>query len=231
MIASTTVLEARGISLSYGRLSVLRGINLTFHAGDLCLLLGANGSGKSSLLRVCAGLTTPQKGTLSSPAVPEGRRSAIGHVGHSSLLYPGLTVHENLSFYRSLYGTQIDLDAELDAWDLVTLKHKMVRDLSKGMQARAGLCRAFLNRPRILLLDEPSSSLDEHGIALLGENLRRLFAEAPDVFALIATHDIHRLIGLANRAVVLGSGVVVADSREDEVELETTVEEYQRHNR
>lgn len=223
----TVILALDNVKVSYGSEKVLRGVTCSWSAGDVCLVLGANGGGKSTLLRTSAGLSTPDSGTVT--LLDDSFR--VGHLGHASFLYLNFTVLENLSFYASLGKLSVDLKEELERWDLRKVAHKKARELSKGTQARAGLCRSMLHRPNMLLLDEPTASLDEHGVAILGENITLLKERVHHCAIAIATHDISRVSSLANRALVIEGGVVRADTATGDLPLEIAIEEYKRHNR
>lgn len=223
----TAILTLEQVKVSYGTEKVLRGISCSWSAGDVCLILGANGGGKSTLLRTAAGLSTPNSGkvTLADDAF------RIGHLGHSSFLYLNFTVIENLTFYASLAKLKVDLSDELERWDLNKVKRKKVRELSKGTQARVGLCRSMLHRPNMLLLDEPTAPLDEHGVNLLLRNLVVLKERVHHCAIAIATHDISRVASFATRALVIESGVVRADTATSQLPLDVVIDEYKRHNR
>jgi ABC-type multidrug transport system ATPase subunit len=209
------MLSLSNVHLSYGGEKVLRDITVTFSPGDFVLLLGSNGSGKSSLLRVATGLLTPDEGrvVLSQGALPH---KSIGHFGHASFLYPSLSVEENLKFFASLYSCKLPAQE----WELEPLLHKKVSALSRGQLARVSLCRTFLSQPSSLCLDEPTSFLDESQGEKLRERLRR-YGEDRSGFVVLATHDISRLAPLATRAILLRDGSIISDSSNVAAVVET----------
>lgn len=222
--------RAHELSVSFGPERVLNGVSLELLPGERCLLLGANGSGKSTFLRCCSGLVSPGSGRITiGDRELRGRelRAAVGHLGHFSFLYPALTVRENLAFYRDLRGDASPLDALLDEWELAGVAAKKVESLSKGFQTRVSLCRAFLGDPGQLFLDEPSAPLDEHGVAIL----RRRLEASPRASFLIATHDVSRFLETATRAVVLDGGRLLLDTERDGLSLSECAAEYRRRNR
>jgi ABC-type multidrug transport system ATPase subunit len=200
-------LEAHSVLKTFGPVPVLRGLSLSCGAGECVLLLGANGAGKSTLLRVLAGLSRVDQGRVVN--------SFPGHVGflsHHLFVYGRLTVRENLTLFAKLSG-RTDVAGIMSLWGLDVCAEAAVSDLSRGNQSRVALARAFMSEPSVLLLDEPSSHLDDRGIELLVDGIERTrVALSGRSLAVIATHDIHRLGALATRVVVLARGQVVADS-------------------
>ncbi len=151
---------------------VLRGIDLDLAPGTMASLIGSNGSGKTTLLRIIAGLTKPSKGEVRiaghNPASLIAK-SVLGVVLDKPLLYRELTVRENLAYYSSLYG--VDLDIE-DYWvvELIGLNKyldRRVEELSYGWKRRADIARALLHSPRVILVDEVFTGLDEEGVKAL----------------------------------------------------------------
>ena len=204
----TSACELREISKSFGSRQVLDEVSLSFHAGEVVLLLGANGSGKSTLLHICAGLTRPDRGTV---RFSEGASTdRIGHVGHQLYLYGSLSVEENLRFFASLYRSGSSARS-LEEWRIAKYRSSKLNILSRGLQWRSALARCFLANPAHLLLDEPTSSLDQESVSLLSERIAA-FKAAKTGFCLVATHDLSRLFDLATRIVVLAEGKILADS-------------------
>jgi len=206
MAGGETLIEARGVSKRFGPRRVLRRVSLSVAAGEVVLLLGPNGAGKSTLLRVLAGLMRHDEGDVAR-ATP----CTLGFLSHVPMLYSRLTVRENLRLFSDVAGAPADAAVEaMQYWALADIADCQVGDLSRGNQARAGLARAFLGAPRLRLLDEPSSNLDERGVSILlaavGEK------RVPKPATIIATHDLHRLQPIATRVIVMKDGEVVSDS-------------------
>lgn len=174
------LIEARGLSKSFGPRPILRGVNLKIGAGSGALIVGSNGAGKSSLLRILAGLSAPTIGAAllfgaPSRTLETSLRARAALVTHQSFLYPNLTARENLIFYADLYGRPRNA-AEISGWlervGLAQAGNDRVRTFSRGMEQRLTLARALLNRPDALLMDEPFAALDPEGVALVGGLLR-----------------------------------------------------------
>ncbi len=196
--------EAEGLVKRYRRAPVLNGVDFRVGPGEAVCLLGPNGAGKTTLLRIAATLVRPSAGVVRRAA-----RARIGFASHHSLLYPELTVAENLRFHARLHQVALDLDALLEAHGLAHVRRTPARLLSRGTAQRAALARALLHRPDLLLLDEPFAGLD----AASRGRLARMIAEARSRGAalILATHDTGRGLDLADRAVLLHEGRIRLD--------------------
>jgi heme exporter protein A len=198
-------LSSTGITKRFGQQRVLQSLSLSFACGEVVLLVGANGAGKSTLLRVLAGLVRPDAGSVSKPA---GWR--VGLAAHHTFLYGKLTVSENLTLYARLVGATDGVLGELvSRWGLAEFLSTPVSALSKGTASKVSLVRALLGNPQVLLLDEPSSNLDQRSTEVL---LGAIRTHAQYGVCVVATHDIFRMQGVATRIVVLERGECVADS-------------------
>jgi heme exporter protein A len=197
------LIEARNLTWSFGPTPVLRGVSLTAGAGEAAMIIGRNGSGKSTLVRILAGLAAPTDGEAllfgnPSRTLTAAERARVGLITHQSFLYPNLTARENLAFYADLYGRRRDA-AEIGSWlERVGLAHAAetrVRTFSRGMEQRLTLARALLNRPDVLLMDEPFAALDSEGIALTGDLLREACGRG--CAALLTAHEELSINGVA----------------------------------
>ncbi len=206
---------ARRVTKLFGRVPVVRELDLELEPGRCHVIFGRNGAGKSTLLQIAATLLQPSSGDL----YYDGRlvselgssvRDLIGFVSHQSFVYADLTVRENLEFYGQIYGRSRDVD-ELLAWSELTLRqHSPARSLSRGMQQRLTIARALLHEPKLLLLDEPFTGLD----ALSGDRLSELILQTKgrDTTIALATHDIERGVALADRVLLMEAGRIVFDA-------------------
>ena len=200
------MIEVKDVTKTFGSLSVLKRLSLSCAPGEVTLLVGANGAGKSTLLRVLAGLARPDSGAVTRSS------HKVGFLSHHLFLYGRLSVRENLKLFASCQGGS-EVESLVERLELSKVADRPVAELSKGMQARVGIARAFLSRPDIILLDEPTSNLDEKGTALLLAEIERRRTESNGrTTVLIATHDLHRVASIASRVVVLAEGTVTADS-------------------
>ena len=193
------MIRARGLEKRYGDRRVLRGVEFEVARGGLLLVTGPNGSGKTTLLRMCAGLATPTAGELAVDV----ERTRVGFLAHEPLLYRQLTALENLDLYGRLYRIperRERIGMLLERFGLWDERHTRAASYSRGMLQRLALCRTLLHEPELLVLDEPFSSLDDEGAALLDREL----AERRDRAAfVVATHDAERVLPFASSRLSL----------------------------
>jgi len=196
----------------YGRRRALTDLSFTARAGDIVGLLGPNGAGKSTLLAILATLLVASAGRVEygDATMSEGGadlRARIGMLGHDLFLYPELTARENLAFFGRLYGLP-DVDRRvagaLERAGLTARGDEAVSSYSRGMRQRVALERALLHEPRLLLLDEPFTGLDQVSAAALVTRLRQ--EQARGVITLLATHDLDVVDGLLTEVVFLRGG-------------------------
>lgn len=210
-------IRLEGIGKRFGAQVALDGVDLDVPAGSFIAVMGANGAGKSTLLHVIAGLTAPTAGRVTIAGIDVRRagprlRAQVGLVGHRPMLYPDLTAGENLRFHARLFGTPDPGTAVAEAaamMDVDNVLDRTVRTLSRGTTQRVALARALVHRPRVVLLDEPYTGLDEVAARSLSELLDRLHTE--DRVLLVTLHDVARAISGPERVVVLSRGRVVLD--------------------
>ena len=206
----------------YGRRKALAQVNFTCGAGDIIGLLGPNGAGKSTLLNILATLISPSRGRVEygdRTAAQGGAevRGRIGMLGHDLFLYPELTARENLVFFARLYGlpdAEAVAQARLARAGLADRGDDLVLGFSRGMRQRVALERALLHDPRLVLLDEPFTGLDQASTAALVARLRE--RQQAGCILVIATHDLDVADGLLRRAIYLKNGRIVGsddDSR------------------
>ena len=216
-------IELRDISVSFpagrrDRLVALGGVDLVVEPGQIVALIGPNGSGKSTLLRVVAGLLAPDAGTASIDGQPiDGPDPRVGLVFQEPRLLPWRTTASNVAYPLELAGVaRAERDAKvaelLATVGIEAAASQIPSQLSGGMRQRAALARTLALEPRVLLLDEPFSALDELTRERLNLELLAITARNPTT-VLLVTHSVHEAIFLADRVVVLSTrpGRVVAD--------------------
>jgi len=204
------------VARHYGRRKALSQINFTCEAGEIVGLLGPNGAGKSTLLNILATLVTPSRGTVeygdgAASGAGAAIRGMIGMLGHDLFLYPELTARENLSFFAHLYGVADvggTVTAALAQAGLADRADDFVSSFSRGMRQRVALERALLHGPKLILLDEPFTGLDQASTAALVARLRD--RQQAGCLIVLATHDLDVAEGLLTRAIYLKDGRLVA---------------------
>ena len=206
-----TAVEATDLSRLYGRRRALDGVSFVLDAGECLALFGPNGAGKTTLLRILAGLLRPSRGTVRVAGAEvrgdAGARALVGLISHQSLLYAALTARENVTFTARLYGLAEPAAAAERALERLRMAERAdqpVRALSRGMQQRVSIARAIVHEPRVLLLDEPYTGLDEAGAAALTGVLVEL--KAAGAALVLVTHNLGEGLALATHAAVMRAG-------------------------
>jgi heme ABC exporter ATP-binding subunit CcmA len=207
------------VSRHFGRRRALSHVTLTAHAGDIVGLLGPNGAGKSTLIGVLATLIAPTSGDVRfGDAAARGDpslRHRLGLLAHELHLYPELTARQNLAFFAQLQGLdpRQTVAAALERAGLADRADDEVSGFSRGMRQRLALERALLHGPRLVLLDEPFTGLDDRATGVVADRLRVIAAAGGIV--LMATHDLDLADGLVTRLALIRGGRLIADEPAD----------------
>jgi ABC-2 type transport system ATP-binding protein len=218
------VLEARGLVKDYRRSRAVDGVDLVVREGERVGLLGPNGAGKTTTLLMLLGVVLPDAGTVvvRGRALHRSRSHAAEDIGFAAGYLPlaeRLRVREYLRLYGNLYGLRRPEDAielGLARFRIEHLADAMGTELSSGQRTLVGIVRATLHRPRLLVLDEPTASLDPDVARRVREGLRALCTE--DRTALLVTsHDMAEVERLCERVVFLSEGRIVADGTPEEI--------------
>ena len=200
------------VSRNFGRRRALARVTLTCRAGEIVALLGPNGAGKSTLLSIAATLLQPSagRGSYGEVTARDGGASLRGRIGflaHDLFVYPELSAAENLMFFGRLHGlpdVATRVDAALQRANLADRRDDPVATFSRGMRQRLAIERALLHAPRLVLLDEPFTGLDDAAVTATGQRLSGLRGEG--CIVLLTTHDLEVAERVADRAVVLSGG-------------------------
>ncbi len=210
------LLAVRDLDASYGDVHALRGVDLDVRDQEFFALLGPSGCGKSTLLRCLAGFEQPSSGTVELGgedllALPPHRRP-VNMMFQSYALFPHMSVEKNVGYGPARAGESGREVAQRVATVLRTvgledMGHRRPHQLSGGQRQRVALARAIVNRPRLLLLDEPLSALDRHVREQMQLELKRLQHEVGIAF-MVVTHDQEEALSMADRVAVMNDGVV-----------------------
>jgi heme ABC exporter ATP-binding subunit CcmA len=203
------------VSRHFGRRRALSRVSFEIRRGEILGLLGPNGAGKSTLLSMLATLLLPTSGRITygdhdAAASGSALRARIGVLGHDLYLYPELTARENLAFFAGLYRSpdpQADAMAALERAGLADRAADPVSGFSRGMRQRVALERALIHAPRLVLLDEPFTGLDDASAGALLARLRAL--RDAGGLVVLATHDLDLAEGLLDVAIFLRDGRIV----------------------
>lgn len=209
------LLQIRQLSKSYGDTQILQNINLDIYDGEFLTLLGPSGCGKTTLLRLIGGFELPNAGNLQLEGVDiaglPAEKRPINTVFQQYALFPHMNVYDNIAYGLKLKGvpkTEIDQRVR-EALAMVQLDHTINRrpqDLSGGQQQRIAIARAVVNRPKMLLLDEPLSALDAKLREQMQSELKRLQRELGITFVFV-THDQQEALSMSDRIAVMKNGV------------------------
>jgi ABC-2 type transport system ATP-binding protein len=212
------VLEARGLVKEYKRVRAVDGIDLRVDAGERVALLGPNGAGKTTTLMMLLGVITPDKGEIEvvGKHLPRERSAAMEQVGFAAGYLPlpeRLRVSEFLVLFGRLYGIhhpQEAVEQGLARFGITDLARAMGNELSSGQRTLVGIIKATLHQPQLLVLDEPTASLDPDVARRVRTGLERLCAEEGTAL-LVTSHNMLEVERLCERVVFVSAGRVVAD--------------------
>ncbi|HEY1490003.1 MAG TPA: ATP-binding cassette domain-containing protein, partial [Verrucomicrobiae bacterium] len=220
-------LQVRGLHKSFGRQEVLKGIDLDVQPGEIFVIMGPSGSGKSVLLKHLIGLEAPDAGeilingeSVESPEIAAKYRMAL--VFQSGALLNSLTVGENVGLYLTEHHLkspeEIDriVAEKLETVGLTDAVDKMPGELSGGMKKRAAIARALVIDPQLILYDEPTSELDPLSAVIIGEEILELKKNIR-VTSVVVSHDRDLAFGVADRIAIINEGRILTIGTPDEV--------------
>jgi len=223
------LLELENVVASYGNIQALKGLTLAVEQGEIVALLGANGAGKSTTLRVISGLMPPQSGTLRFAGRSIGSLSpgtivklGVAHVPEGRRVFPGLTVRDNIilggSNRERLARAELDADAERMFGifpEIKPFEAALGWTLSGGQQQMVAIARGLMSRPKLLLLDEPSLGL----APLIVQQVYRVIADIRrnGTTVLLVEQNAHMALSVADRGYVLETGQLVVHGKPEEL--------------
>jgi ABC-2 type transport system ATP-binding protein len=221
---SEPVIRTRGLTKRFGDFTAVDDLTIAVAPGSIFAFLGANGSGKSTTIRMLIGLLRPSAGTVEVDGVdvirhPRRVRDRIGYMGQKVSLYQGLSLRENVEFYAGLYGLEgPELErrwgALRDRFALAEVEREMVEDLPGGIRQRAGLALATLHQPRVLFLDEPTAGVDVRSRSLFWELIQEEAEAGVTVF--VTTHFLEEA-DYCDWVSFIDAGRLIADSAPEEL--------------
>jgi ABC-2 type transport system ATP-binding protein len=219
------IIEAQGLTKHYGKVHALDGLDLVAESGRITALLGPNGAGKTTFISAVATLVRPTSGTLRVAGIdvvadPKRVRRVIGLAGQYASVEPAMTGRENLELIARLFGLdrKTSRTAAGEVLELLALSDagdRLVRTYSGGMRRRLDLGASLVGRPRLLLLDEPTTGLDPRSRSELWDATRNLVAAGTDV--LLTTQYLEEADQLARDVVIVDHGRVIAAGTPDEL--------------
>jgi daunorubicin resistance ABC transporter ATP-binding subunit len=221
----TAIIEARALTKRFGDVEALAGLDLVAESGQVTALLGPNGAGKTTFISAVATLLHTDTGELRVDGIDVAReprrvRQIIGLAGQSASVEPAMTGWENLHFVARLFGlgrreARVAADRVLDQMGLTDAGKRLVRTYSGGMRRRLDLGASLVGRPRLLLLDEPTTGLDPRSRRELWDAIRNLVADGVDV--LLTTQYLEEADQLARKVVIVDHGRVIDAGTPDEL--------------
>jgi phospholipid/cholesterol/gamma-HCH transport system ATP-binding protein len=220
-------LQVRGLRKSFDGQEVLRGLDFEVEPGEIFVIMGPSGSGKSVLLKHLIGLEPPDAGeilingeSIQSPEIASKYRMAL--VFQSGALFSSLTVGENVGLYLSEHRLKPPEEIarivaeKLENVGLKGTEEKMPNELSGGMKKRVAIARALVIEPQLILYDEPTSELDPLSAVVIGEEILKL-QQRIHVTSLVVSHDRDLAFGVADRIAVINEGRILTIGTPDEV--------------
>jgi ABC-2 type transport system ATP-binding protein len=213
---AVSITEVDRLTKRFGSLTALDALNFKVCRGDIFGLLGPNGAGKTTAIHCMLGLITPTSGSIRIMGldVAHNRRKILARVNFSSAytaLPSNLTVRENLVVFARLYGLKSareKIDSLLELFEIEETRERLTGSLSSGQLTRLNLCKAFLNDPEILFLDEPTASLDPDIAAKVRERLQELQRQR-GLTMIYTSHNMQEVEQICDRVIFLARGRVV----------------------
>ena len=221
------MLQARGLTKRYGDLLAVDDVSFTVEPGEIMGFLGPNGAGKTTTILMLLGILKPDQGSATvcgekvGPAHKETRR-LIGAVSEHSFLYPEMTVVDYLSFFAGIYRVgqpEKRIDEVLEELKLVKRRNHLAGSLSKGLQQKLSLARALLHEPPVLILDEPVSGLDPHGMREVREIIIQQRNRGKSI--LLSSHALSEIERSADRVGIIRDGRLLVEATPAELQAQT----------
>ena len=219
------ILKTTQLSKRYGNFTALDNANMTVYRGDIYGLIGRNGAGKTTAMKIVTGLTEQSSGDYEifgkTGKAAENEKRRIGCLIENPAFFGNLTAYQNLRYYCYQKGiTNLkQIDEALELVKLSDVRNKKFRTFSLGMKQRLGIAFAVMDNPDLMILDEPINGLDPIGISELRDTFRRLNEER-GITIVISSHILSELYAVANRFLIIDNGKVLKEVTKQELDLE-----------
>lgn len=216
--------SVRSLSFSYGDRLAVNDIDFDVSAGEILGLLGPNGAGKSTTIKMVIGQLRPAQGTITilGSDMPKNRdliQARMGVCSEEKNLYLNMTGVENLKFFAKLFGIKNpDIDVLLERVNLLDRKNERVSSYSKGMRQRLMIARALVNRPDVIVLDEPTDGLDPVSSIAIRDLIRQEADRGAAV--ILTTHDMHEADTLSDRVAFINDGSILTTNTPEALKLQ-----------
>lgn len=224
MIATNSVVKVENITRNFGSVQALSNVSFEINAGEVLGLLGRNGAGKTTCLRILTGLILPTEGRIIMNDIdiienPNNSKSVIGFLPEQPALYPELTVYQYLQFIGRLRG--VSKDSWPEVFERVTkrtglenVSYRLIQNLSLGFKKRVGIAQTLIGATNLLIFDEPISGLDPHQIVEIRNLIREL---AQNHTILLSSHILTEVSKTCDRVVILDKGKIIAELKGDQL--------------
>ncbi|MHB8483819.1 MAG: ABC transporter ATP-binding protein [Nitrospiria bacterium] len=212
------MIEVRQLSKQYGAIKAIDQVTFSVNKGEIVAFLGPNGAGKTTTMRIISGFVPATSGSAVVAGFdvfdrPLEVKRRIGYLPEVPPLYSDMTVSEYLTFVAKIRqvssrGVSSAVENVVNKCNLVTVKNRLIKNLSKGFQQRAGLAQALIHNPEVLILDEPTVGLDPHQIIEIRDLIRNLAGEHTII---LSTHILQEATALCQRVLIINEGHIVAE--------------------
>ncbi|HEK86039.1 MAG: ABC transporter ATP-binding protein [Candidatus Saccharicenans sp.] len=224
--SSLPVLEVKNLTKNYNSFQAVKGVSFELYPGEILGLLGPNGAGKTTIIHLLLGLTSPTSGEIRifglNPEKPRQREKILGRMNFSSTYVAmpySLTLRESLQVFARLYGVKkarAKVEFLIEQFDLKEVADRPIRTLSSGQMTRLNLAKAFINDPEILLLDEPTASLDPD-IADRTRTYLKEVKKSKNTAILCTSHNMQEMEEISDHLLFLNHGEIIARGTPQEV--------------
>ncbi|HEA4021309.1 ATP-binding cassette domain-containing protein [Staphylococcus aureus] len=207
------VLTVEHLTKKIGNKTILEDVSLNLNRGHIIGLVGANGAGKTSLMKVILGYSSYQKGTFRI-IENKNKKSNVGALIENPGIYPFMSGYDNLKLLNETKNTQ-DIDTIVSQLNMDDYIHNKAKTYSLGMKQKLGIAIAFLNQPQLIILDEPMNGLDPKAVRDVRELIVKKAKEG--VTFLISSHILSELVKITNSILIINKGKLITETTEEEL--------------